>query len=73
MPNLYNNRELASYAVTERCRIIAVILDENKETTFSIDTKEKPEQKSFVGMKVGDCFKMHGVALTYKIKKIILM
>lgn len=65
-------QETTSSVVIGQCTLIALILDDNKETTFFIDITRKPEQRSFVGLKVGDCFKLHGVPKTYKIKKIIL-
>lgn len=65
-------QEITSHVVTGQCTLIALILDYNKETTFFIDIAKNPKQKSFIGMEVNDCFKLNGVPLTYKIKKIIL-
>ena len=50
--------------------IEAVILENGKATTVTVDVTLRPAQKGLLGKKVGDTFELSGVKLTYQIKKI---
>lgn len=59
-------REVADHVI-----IKAFILEQKKNTTVVIDLKKYPKQKNITGKKVGDTFKLDGIALTYKIVEIL--
>lgn len=56
--------------VFDGCKLNAVIVEQNKPTSFEINVSLRPMQKSLLGKHVGDEFKLPNIPLTYKITKI---
>lgn len=58
------------HIVTSNCKVDALILQNNKITTFTINIDKFPNQKNILGKAIGDEFTLPNVALTYRIEKI---
>ena len=56
--------------VIDKCQIKARILENNNDTTITVDITSRPFQKALIGKKVGERFSLPNVKLTYEIKKI---
>lgn len=57
--------------VVDHVTVKAIIQETNKETTIIVDLAKYPLQRCIIGKKVGDTFNLFGVAVTYKITKVI--
>ena len=64
-------KECLLQAVADHVTIYATIQETKKPTTISVDVEKYPKQKNIIGKRVGDTFKFDGIALTYKIEKIV--
>lgn len=66
-----STKEYLLQAVVDHVTIHATILESKKPTTISVDVAKYPKQKNIIGKRAGDTFKFDGIALTYKIEKIV--
>jgi len=70
-PEIKEHEEISH--VIDQCKIKALILEENTETTVNVDLKLRPLQKNLIGKMVGDIFTLPNVQRkTYKIEKILI-
>jgi len=60
-------------AVIDKCQIVAHVIEENRETKVYVDVSVRSWQKSLIGKKKDDTFKLPNATLTYKIKKILMV
>lgn len=67
-PNL--NRASVPMEVANGTKVHATILDTKKTTILIIDVSKYPKQRSAIGKRVGETFKLEGINLTYRIDKI---
>ena len=56
--------------VTNGCKVEAIILEQNKPTTISVNIGKYKGQTSLLGKRVGDKFKLSNIPLTYQIQRI---
>jgi hypothetical protein len=56
--------------VTNGCKVKAIILEQNKPTTISVNICKYSGQTSLLGKRVGDKFKLSNIPLTYQIQNI---
>ena len=56
--------------VTNGCKVEAIILEQNKLTTISVNIGKYKGQTSLLGKRVGEKFKLSNIPLTYQIQKI---
>ena len=56
--------------VTNGCKVDAIILEQNKPTTISVNICKYKGQTSLLGKRVGDKFKLSNIPLTYQIQRI---
>lgn len=69
--NQFNSfRTQSRNIVTNGCNVEAVILEQNKPTTISVNICKYKGQISLLGKQVGDTFKLSNIPLTYQIQKI---
>jgi hypothetical protein len=56
--------------VTNGCKVDAIILEQSKPTTISVNICKYKGQTSLLGKRVGDKFKLANIPLTYQIQGI---
>lgn len=66
-----STKECLLQEIVDHVTIHATIQESKKPTTISVDVAKYPKQKNIIGKRVGDTFKFDGIALTYKIEKIV--
>ena len=71
------NVEIGAYSVIgedviieDGCKIDAIIVGENKKATLTINIEKLPNQKAWLGKKVGDVLKTTGATLSYRVERI---
>lgn len=57
--------------VIDHVKVKAIIQETKQTTSITIDLTKYPKQKSVLGKKVGETFRLEGIALTYRIVKIL--
>lgn len=56
--------------IEDGCKVDAIIVGENKQATLTINIEKLPNQKAWLGKKVGDVLKTPGATLSYRVKRI---
>lgn len=56
--------------IADGCKVDAIIVGGNKEATLTINIEKLPNQKAWLGKKVGDVLKTNSVTLSYRVERI---
>jgi hypothetical protein len=57
-------------AIEDGCKVDAIIVGENKKATLTINIERLPNQKAWIGKKVGDVLKTTSATLSYRVERI---
>ena len=57
-------------AIEDGCKVDAIMLGSNKPAILAINIAERPNQKSWLGKKVGDILNTNVATIAYEVKKI---
>ena len=57
-------------AIEDGCKVDAILLGTNKPVNLPINTTERPNQKSWLGKKVGDILNTNVASIAYRVEKI---
>ena len=57
-------------AVADGCKIDAIIVGQNKKATLTINVEKIPNQKNWIGKRVGDVLQTTSVNLSYRVERI---
>ena len=67
---LPNGDEESILKIEDGCRVDAIIVGENKKATLIINIEKLPNQKAWIGKKVGDVLKTTSATLSYRVERI---
>ena len=56
--------------IEDGCKVDAIIVGENKKATLTINVERFPNQKAWIGKKVGDVLKKTSATLSYRVERI---
>ena len=56
--------------IADGCKVDAIIVGENKKATLTINIEKLPNQKAWLGKKVGDVLKTTISTLSYRVEQI---
>ena len=56
--------------IEDGCKVDAIIVEDNKKATLTINIEKLPNQKAWLGKKVGDVLKTTSATLSYRVERI---
>ena len=56
--------------IEDGCKVDAIIVGENKKATLTINIERLPNQKAWIGKKVGDVLETTSATLSYRVERI---
>ena len=68
--SLVNTMEKTLTEIENGCKVDAIIVGGNKKATLTINIEERPDQKLWLGKKIGDILKTTSATLSYRVERI---